>query len=411
MKVAHIKTFFIMSLLSMAMLSFLCCSKSDDYKKYLEGGEISYTGKIDSVKVFSGKERVYITGLFMADPKVERLKIYWDNRQDSTELKINRTAGVDTLKISLKISEGVHNFELITYDAQGNKSLSVFKTGVSYGERFSSGLINRPMYAVDYFAGDQKTTVNWGGIDLTSGAQFTEVEYTNTSGKLVVQRDSIKLGKSILSDFLPGKPLRYRTLFVPDSLSIDTFYTNYSANISPKEVYLKNMNFPFETSAMGGDRWGTPAVWLVNDAAKNFKTADGKYYGGIEIRDKKACLSLEAGWWQWASPSPNLAPIVNGKIYQTTNLQPGKYRFTISKIDKGSAGVVHLIAAKGNALPDQSALNTALGFQTLSGSSAIFEFSVTEAGPVTLGFLGNMNGTASDGSYFKVSGNMIFEKL
>ncbi|PUV21796.1 MULTISPECIES: DUF4998 domain-containing protein [Sphingobacterium] len=411
MKIQHIKTIFIATMLSVTMLFLLCCSKSDDYKKYLEGGEIAYTGKIDSVKIYSGNERVYITGLFMADPKVERLKIYWDNRKDSTELKINRTTGVDTLKLSLKISEGVHNFELITFDAQGNKSLSVFRTGVSYGERFSSGLINRPSYSADYFAGDQKTTVNWGGIDLTSGAQFTEVEYTNTAGKLVVQRDSIKFGKSVLANFLPGKPFRYRTLFVPDSLSIDTFYTNYSANILPKEVYLKNMNFPFETLEMGGDRWGTPAYWLVNEAAKNYRTSEVKYYGGIEIRDKKACLSLEAGWWQWASPSPNLAPIVNGKIYQTTNLQPGKYRFTVSKIDKGSAGVVNLLAAKGNRLPDQADLNTAISYKTISGNQAILEFTVIEAGSVTLGFLGNMNGTASDGSYFKVSGNMIFEKL
>jgi hypothetical protein len=411
MKVQHIKTIFTASMLFVTLFFSLSCSKSDDYKKYLEGGEISYTGKVDSVKVFSGNERVYITGLFMADPKVERIKIYWDNRIDSTEVKINRSAGVDTLKLSLKVSEGVHNFELITFDAAGNKSLSVFKTGVSYGERYSSGLINRPSYTVDYFAGDQKTTINWGGIDLTSGAQFTEVEYTNTAGKLVVQKDSIQLGKSILPDFLPGKPLRYRTLFVPDSLSIDTFYTSYSANITPKEVYLKNMNFPFETAEMAGDRWGTPAYWLVNDAAKNFKTSDGKYYGGIEIRSSKACLSLEAGWWQWASPSPNLAPIVNGKIYQTTNLQPGTYRFTISVLDKGSAGVVHLVAAKGTELPDQKDLDTAIGKLTIAGTRAVLEFTVTEAGPITLGFLGNMNGTASDGSYFKVTGNMTFEKL
>lgn len=399
-------------LFSVALLHLFSCSKSDDYKKYLKDGEISYTGKIDSIKVYSGKERVYITGLFMADPKIERLKVYWDNRQDSAELNINRTQGVDTLKLSLPIREGVHNFEFITFDGQGNKSLSVFKTGISYGERYGTGLLNRPYYTTGYFAGDQKTTISWGGIDLTSGATFTEVEYTNTAGKLVIQRDSIHIGESILKNYLPGKPYRYRTLFIPDTLSVDTFYTNYVTDIVPKEIYFKNMNFPFQTSAMAGSRWGTPADWLLNDAAKNFKHTDNKFYGGIEIRSNQACLSFEAGWWQWATPSPNLAPIVNGKMYQTTNLQPGKYRFTITKLDKGAAGTVHLVAAKGIQLPDQAHLAAqSLAYQVISGTQAVLEFNLSEASAVTIGLLGNMPGTASDGSYIKITGNMTFEVL
>lgn len=412
MKTQIIKKISAISIFCMTLLYLFSCSKSDDYKKYLTGGEISYTGKIDSIQVYSGKERVYITGLFIADPKVERLKVFWNNRQDSTELKINKTIGVDTLKLSLPIREGVHNFEFVTFDGQGNKSLSVFKTGISYGNRYSSGLLNRPLNTSDYFAGDQNTTISWGGIDLTSGASFTEVEYTNTSGKIVTQRDSIHWEESILKNYLPGKPLRYRTVFVPDTLSVDTFYTNYVTQIVPKEVYFKNMNYPFQASVMAGKRWGTPTYWITNDAAKNFKHTDDKFYGGIQVNDGKAALSLESGWWQWAEPSPNLAPIVNGKMYQTTNLQPGKYRFTITKIDKGTPGTIHLVAAKGTQLPDQANLATgSIGYTTISGTQAILEFSLSEASTVTIGLLCNMTGTATDGSYIKINGNMTFEIL
>ncbi|WP_373459075.1 DUF4998 domain-containing protein [Pedobacter sp. W3I1] len=44
--------------------TYLACTKADDYKKFTEKGEISYTGKLDSVKVMSGNNRVYIRGLF-----------------------------------------------------------------------------------------------------------------------------------------------------------------------------------------------------------------------------------------------------------------------------------------------------------------------------------------------------------
>ncbi|MFD2594858.1 DUF4998 domain-containing protein [Sphingobacterium griseoflavum] len=412
MKIQHRKNLLYGLLITLIGFCISSCSKSDDYKKYLEGGEITYPGKIDSVIVYSGKERVYVTGLFIADPKVAKLKVFWNNRQDSTEFAINRTQGVDTLKLMIPVIEGVHNFEFITFDNQGNKSLSVYKTGVSYGARYFSGLINRPYYTADYFAGDENTTISWGGIDLTSGATFTEVEYTNTEGKLVTQRDSIGFGESVLKNYLPGEPLRYRTVFVPDTLSIDTFYTNYVSNVLPKVAYLKNMNFPFQTAAMAGSRWGTPANWILNDAAKNFKHTDNNFYGGIEIRSNQACLSLEAGWWQWASPSPNLAPIVNGKMYQTTNLQPGRYRFTITRLDKGAAGTVHLVAAKGSQLPDQANLAAeSLAYLTISGTQAVLEFDLTEASAVTLGLLGNMPGTATDGSYIKITGNMTFEAL
>ena len=49
--------------------TYMACTKSDDYKKFTAKGEISYTGKLDSVKIMSGNNRVYIRGLFLSDPK------------------------------------------------------------------------------------------------------------------------------------------------------------------------------------------------------------------------------------------------------------------------------------------------------------------------------------------------------
>lgn len=384
-------------LLSVIALYISSCSKSDEYKKYMEDGEIVYTGKIDSVTVYSGHERVFVTGLFIADPKIVKLRAYWNNKKDSAEVLIERTGGVDTLKLEIPIEEGVHNFEFVTYDALGNKSLSVYKTGTSYGNRYLTGLINRPLNSADYFAGDRNTTIHWGGIDLTSGALFTEVEYRNESGELVTQRDSIHLSETVLENYMPGEELRYRTLFLPDTLSIDTFYTNYVTNIQPELAYLRNINFPYQYSSWDGSRWGIPAGWTVNASTKN---AGGGNYGGYELRGGNGVLSLEGGW--------GLPGVENGKIFQTTNLQAGTYRITINNIEKGDAGRVYFIVALGANIPDESDLSSAINYVECASGSVVMEFTLNQAEQVTLGFLGNMPDT---GSYFKVAGHISFEVL
>ena len=64
-------------------LGVYACSGMDEYKYlYLKDGIKSYTGKIDSVKVYSGHERVMIEGLFMSDPKVTGCMIYWNSKMD-----------------------------------------------------------------------------------------------------------------------------------------------------------------------------------------------------------------------------------------------------------------------------------------------------------------------------------------
>ena len=64
-------------------VAFVSCSKWDDYKKYTAAGETIYSGKMDSVKTFPGNQRIKITGLLPADPKITKCKITWNDGRDS----------------------------------------------------------------------------------------------------------------------------------------------------------------------------------------------------------------------------------------------------------------------------------------------------------------------------------------
>lgn len=381
---------------------FGSCTKGDEYKKYFEGGETVYTGKIDSVIVYSGKERVYVTGLFMADPKIVKLKAFWNGRKDSIEVPIQRTTGVDTLKLMIPVVEGVHNFEFITFDAQGNKSLPVFKTGASYGARYISGLINRPV-ANAFISETEEGVIEWGGMDLTSGVFGTQVKYQTTDNKeksLIVPIDDSE--NTLPKDYRIGTEVKYRTLFLPDTLSIDTFYTEYASTNFTRYVtsqYLKNTSAPFATSAFSGSRWGTPATWVTNTAVKNF-LLNGVYYGGVD-GNQSYRLTMEAGW-----SSNNLTSFTNGKIHQTTTLPAGKYEYVVDVNGASSSGSFFIAIAKGKDIPNIENLATqAKAYVSFVNRSGIITlpFELTEETELSFGFVGSLTGTGSTGQYWKVS--------
>lgn len=208
------------------------CTKEDDYTKYLEGGEIYYPGKIVNAQVFSGKNRVKLYGLFLSDPKVTECVVYWNIRQDSIIIPVIRQNIVDTLDFVLDpVVEGIHNFEFITKDSKGNRSVVVNSTGYSYGDKYLAQLSNRPIVSHVYDKNKKTMTINWASMDLTTGAYQTEVQYTtadNNGMQVLVPFDksSVEKQTTILENY-PGVNFKYRTHFKPDSLSIDIFYTDF----------------------------------------------------------------------------------------------------------------------------------------------------------------------------------------
>ena len=201
------------------------CSDMDEYKDiYLKGGEISYTGKIDSVKVYSGHERVMVEGLFMSDPKVTGCLIYWNSGTDSLDVPVQRTDGVDTLRTIIDLPENLYNFELYTYDQYGNRSVPVYATGESYGENFISQLSNRPLRG-EAVADDSGLTLNFLPVDQTLGPIYTVISFTNTAGDGDTLHIAPQQEKLVIPNYEAGTPFTYWTEYVPDTLCIDTFRT------------------------------------------------------------------------------------------------------------------------------------------------------------------------------------------
>lgn len=386
--------------LAMAILCsftvFASCSKWDDFKKYVEDGEISYVGKLDSVQVFSGKERVRLYGLFRADPKVEKVRVYWNDRKDSIDYSVDVAGGDRYFDEILPVEEGIRSFVFVTYDAKGNKSVPVTAIGRSYGDRYQNTLRNRLVSSAVDDGGVVR--INWVAMDLSAGPVGTELMYASDTGpkRLVVPIDQEVTELDDLNN--DATTFSFRTLFLPQAASIDTFYTDVSTAAIAKNVtdlYLKNTQVPMETSAQS-DRWAIPTHWVVNEAARNHRDPDGNRYGGVDFWFGGPFLAMEAGW-----SDDNMTTIRDGKIHQTVSLPAGIYTFEMHIPDCTNGGEFYTVAALGEALPNVANLETSIAFmRTSTPGWHRLVFTLPEAATVSLGFVGNLESYGGGGGTF-----------
>lgn len=211
----------------LAAIILLSCSKWDDYKKYTASGEIIYTGKLDSVKSYSGKSRVRITGKFNADPKITAVKIFWNDKQDSLKYEVKAGANGNIFDQTFALPESITTFTIYTYDVYGNKSVPVYVVGKSFGDSYRKTLSNRFITSLTYTAAKDSTTINWDAA-LPTAVQ-TELKYPNNpTGDTVMVITPAKDSRTALTGFnYQTSKFAYRTIYKPDSTSIDTFATQY----------------------------------------------------------------------------------------------------------------------------------------------------------------------------------------
>ena len=215
-----------MSFALLGLLAFSACSKIDDYRGEFQGDkEISYPGILDSAKVLAGNKRVMVYGLFTSDPKIVKYQVFWNGKQNMVEKTIVRTSGIDEVKLIIdNLTEGGINFEIRTFDNNGNMSIPIYINGTVFGENYASSIVNRVFNpaTTKYDATSKILTIDWQGIDPT--AIFTTVEYTDINGQpKSVQVTDPSSVLTRINDYKTGTDVFYQTTYKPQKDAIDTF--------------------------------------------------------------------------------------------------------------------------------------------------------------------------------------------
>jgi hypothetical protein len=200
------------------------CSKIDAYKEIAGDMEHSYPGKIENVVVFSGDERVVVTGNFISDPKVVKCRIYWDLKTQYVDVPVDMSGGPQSLNEEIPLtSEKSYNFDIYTYDAEENYSVPVNASGRVYGAKYKASITNRLIENAAMQGTD--ATIRWYYLDSSTGPLDTSVTYTNTANEAVTVTVAPTEQITTLVDYKRNTEISYFTRYKPGQNCIDTFST------------------------------------------------------------------------------------------------------------------------------------------------------------------------------------------
>lgn len=208
----------------LSIIFLISCKKLDDnYRQFIDEGETIYIGKADSVIVRGGNQRVEISWLLLSDPKVNSYKLYWNNYRDSTSALVTKTSNIDTVRVLLEnMTEGLHHFEIVLYDKMGNHSVPTQTSGRSYGEQYSSFLVNRTFNSAKLI-NDGDLLLDW--VAAEEQLLYSELLYLDTDGNSVKHIVDREAQLDTLKKFPLDGIFKLISAYKPDSIALDTFYS------------------------------------------------------------------------------------------------------------------------------------------------------------------------------------------
>lgn len=354
-------------------ISYSCTDALDNIQDYLDKGETIYVGKLDSLKAFSGRNKIKIEGQMLYGVNQVKCIINWRDpislEMDSREFPIVREKAGETFEFLLdNLEEGQYDFSVVTYDKEDNQSIPTRVSAYSYGERYQENLRNRIIRNLTPSQElNEQNQLEWvanieWNISRGDGIIRCSAEYELENGEFATVSIPVEDNITRLKNFKSGGMFRYYTEFMPDEESLDIFTTNdkIERKLPQKSyigitkdlttMYMKNTGHPFTGHNMEGN-WGILDDWSWNDVIRTKNGAGGAgfatYGGGI--------VQFESTRW-------DQGVYENGKIWQTITLPAGKYEM---KLEVGNAAhqdsgghTVRFVVVAGTELPDNADLDS-----------------------------------------------------
>lgn len=214
-----------------------CDGMDATYAEFIKDGPIVYIGKADSLKAFSGKNRIKLAWQMQNDPRGVKAEIFWKDHTQSVSLDLDRSKKIVEYTIE-ELPEASYVFNVVIYDKYGNSSLAAEITGEVYGDIYMD-FLNPRSYTKKggkaiYFNNDtQKWEMILNAIrDKT--LVNTELVYIDERGEEKTLSWSERGGYTYtLEGYAEGGAVKYRSCFLPQEGAIDDFWTDYVYLVSP----------------------------------------------------------------------------------------------------------------------------------------------------------------------------------
>jgi len=202
----------------------LSCEKMMDvHKEWLEGGEIIYAPKVDSLVFLNGENRVQMQFWLLEAPNVRSVDVFWNADADSMIIPVSPSTGRDSFAVYIPLTEEkAYTFYVRTTDLFGNHSLRVLASASSYGDDYKATLNSRTVRSA--VLSGTTLTIDWYGA--LERMVFTEVRYTDVNNKTQTIRTPASGSSTVCPNAKSGATVECRSAFIPEN-SADTFYLEW----------------------------------------------------------------------------------------------------------------------------------------------------------------------------------------
>ena len=207
-----------------ALLAFLMtasCTKQDDiYQEWVKEGGYTYPAKSAKISTVVGYCQMTLSWNKPKDPAVKTAKVFWDNYSDSLLLDYSSfPEGIVTVTVP-DLDERSYTFEVVNYDANGNRSLPAEVVATPYGKTWFS--TKKERFVVDPRMNGKDAVIVMNDPKSANADQHNDPElvatkfrYRNGAGEWTELEGTMDpASKSItFPDALEGKYFEFRSAY------------------------------------------------------------------------------------------------------------------------------------------------------------------------------------------------------
>lgn len=263
------------SMILQLFIAMSCETLRDTYSDFLGDGERVYVGKIDSIQIFSGYERVRVEGLMYFAKTAKEVVVEWEDQTLVTPL--DGLGKYDTLKIDINnLSEGSKNFTVYTRDAENNLSVKTEIFCEVYGPLYIKTLIPRSVASIKVLP-SRELEITWNEPE-TNVVDVT-LEYIDNSGNKQSSVVDNKTSVTVLDDWKPESELTTYTRVLPKETDLDILTLekmSYTTPFFTKEVNTTSFEKVADPYVAAGETdWGGKEKGLFDNDESTFINGNG----------------------------------------------------------------------------------------------------------------------------------------
>lgn len=278
-----------------------CGGQDEIYKEWVKKGGYDYPAKAVNLSSVIGYKSVIINWEKPMDPAVTTATLFWDNYASSQSIDY---ADYSDGKVSMEVGnleDRSYTFDIVNYDAVGNKSLAAEITVSPYGDSWMVSRSERTVTSARMDGRDAKIVMSKATDEMVA----TRFRYKNLQDEWVECETILKPGENEVTfpNALRGKRFEYSSSFCP-AAGKDTVWSHWTKSADGISYQLD------------GSRW-------------NVSVTNGQY-NGINTPEKIFDGRFDRSDYSWHSSKSDNNKLVFPKVLSIDTMASAgeEYAFT-----------------------------------------------------------------------------------